>query len=345
MKKTAVSLLAIALSTTLFAQTKDVSTKTVTSTSAPVTEATAQPVQAQTTPTLHLKGFELFGTASVGMFGLNYSPANGSHVNGPGLRVGIGGGFFINPTWGLTTGLNIATYTAFSSIAAGTSYAYTAYDSDGLPYTEKIHVDNKISESNIVYQLEFPLMLNYRHYLPSGNAWYVAGGMKMSLPIGGHYRVSKGAVTTTGKYEDQNVTLSNLPWLNFTTTDLAKSTGMISLKKSYIASFEVGYLLKQKKTTFLTFSAFGDYGLNNLRHDMGAANLVYPSLQYVGIPCSNTVNFVRLMSFGVKASWHINISGEPTVKGKRKTYEQPTKSTEPPPADNRTKSGRQRMGR
>jgi len=345
MKKTAVSLLAIALSTSLFAQIQNVPAKAATSTPTPVTTATVKPVETKTKANTNLSGFELNGTASVGMFGLNYSPANGSHFNGPGLRLGIGGGFFINPSWGITTGINIATYTTFSTISAGTSYAYTAYDSDGYPYSHQVKVDSKIHESDIVYELELPVMLNYRHYLPSGNAWYVAGGLKMSTPIAGHYLVTSGTVTSTGKYVNQNVTLSNLPWLGFTTTDLSQSTGIISMKKSYIASFEVGYLKKLKNTTFVTLSAFGDYGINNLRHDMGAAWLVYPTSQYSGIPGSNTVNFVRLMSFGVKASWHVNISGDPSLRGKKRTYEQPTTKPTEPPIDNRTKSGHQRMGR
>ncbi|MBP1639796.1 MAG: OmpA/MotB domain protein [Bacteroidetes bacterium] len=314
MKKIIVSLFAILLSISMFAQK------------------------------LHLKGFELYGSASTGMFGYNYNPANGSQLNGPGLRVGIGGGFFPTPHWGFTTGVDFATYTAFSSIKAGTSYTYTTYDSDGLPYTEQIKVDSKIKEQDILYRIELPLMLHYRYYLPSGNALYVAGGIKVSLPLAGYYHVSGGSVTTTGKYENLNTTLSDLPWLGFTSTDLKGNHGMLSTQKSYNALFEIGYLKKLRKTTYLTFSAFGEYGLNDAQKTVGSTNLIYPSLQYIGIPCSNTVNFNRLMSFGVKAAWHVNISGEPLPKGKKKTYEQPQKSIEPP-SNNQTKGGHQRMGR
>ena len=195
----------------------------------------------------------------------------------------------------------------------------------------------------MLYRIEFPVMIHYRYYLPSGNALYVAGGLRVSLPIAGYFHVSSGAITTTGKYENLNATMSNLPWLGFTSADLKGTSGMISSNKSYNAALEIGYLYKLKKTTFLTFSAFGEYGLNNFQHNLGSTNLIYPSLQYIGIPCSNTVNFPRLMSFGVKAAWHINISGEQLPLGKKKTYEQPQKSVEPP-SNNRTRGGHQRMG-
>ncbi len=294
--------------------------------------------------TLHLKGFEFDGSASTGMFGANYTPANGSQINGPGLRLGVGIAFFPTSHIGITTGLDIANYTAFSSIKAGTAYSYTTYDSDGLPYTEKLNIDSKIKEQDILYRIELPLMLQYRYYLPSGNGIYVAGGIKLSLPMAGYYHVSGGSVTSTGKYENLNATLSNLPWLGFTTTDLKGDHGMIPTYKSYNALFEIGYIKKLKKTTFLTLSAFGEYGLKNIQKTVGSTNLIYPSLQYIGIPGSNAVNFTRLMSFGVKAAWHVNISGEPLPKGKKKTYEQPQKSVEPP-SSKEMKGGRHRMGR
>jgi len=314
MKKTVVSLLAILLSISMFAQKAN------------------------------FKGFELYGTAATGMFGTNYWPTSGSQVNGPGLRVGIGGGFFITPHWGITTGINLSTYSAFSSIKAGTSYSYTTYDSDGLPYTENIKVDSKIKEQDIMYRIELPFLLNYRYYLPSGNALYAAGGITISLPMAGYYHASQGAFTTTGKYEDLNATLSNMPWVGFTSTDISGAHGMIPSNKSYNASFELGYLHRLKKTTYLTLGVFGDYGLKDLRRTVGASYLIYPSSQYIGIPNSGTISFNRLMSFGVKATWHLNISGEPMPKGKKKTYEQPQKSVDPP-SFNHTKGGHQRTGK
>jgi hypothetical protein len=293
---------------------------------------------------LHLKGFEFSGNASTGMFGYNYKPTNGSQINGPGVRIGIGFGYFPTSHIGITTGLDIAAYSAFSSIKTGTAYSYTTYDSDGLPYIEQLNVDSKLKEQDILYRIELPLMLQYRYYLPSGNAIYVAGGIKASLPMAGYYHVSGGTVTATGKYADLNATLSNIPWLGFTTTDMKGEHGMIATKKSYNALFEIGYLKKLRKTTFVTLSAFGEYGLNNAQKTVGSTNLIYPSFQYIGIPCSNAVNFTRFMSFGVKAAWHINLSGEPTAKGKKKTYEQPQKSVEPPSSD-QTQGGHHRMGR
>jgi hypothetical protein len=243
----------------------------------------------------------------------------------------------------------MATYSTFSTIASGTSYSYTAYDSDGYPYSQQIKVNTKISESDFAYQCEIPLMLNYRHYLPSGNAYYIAGGAKMSFPIGGYFHVFRGVVTSSCNYNlpynNLGATLSNLPWLGFNTTELSGTNGKISLNESYVASLEVGYLYKLKKTTFVTLSVFGDYGLNSARDQISQQNLVLPTNQYTGIPCSTAVNFVRLMSFGVKASWHINISGEPT-HGKKKTYEQPQKSNDNTPINNTHShmGGHQRMG-
>jgi hypothetical protein len=291
----------------------------------------------------NFKGFEFFGTASAGLFGYNYWPKSGSQLNGPGLSLGIGGAFFVNPHWGFSTGISITNYSAFSSIKTGTNFSYSTYDSDGLPYTEKIKLDNKFTEQDILYRIEFPVMVHYRYYLPTGNALYMAGGLKVSLPMAGYYHISRGAFTTSGRYENLNATLSNLPWLGFTSYDVKGTSGMISTNKSYNASLELGYLYRLTKTTYATFSVFGDYGLNNLQHHYGASNLIYPSGQTIGIANSDVVNFTRLMSFGVKAAWHLNLTGEPLIKGKKKTYEQPQKSVEPP-SFNRTKGGHQRTG-
>ena len=318
MKKIVISFVALCFSLALFAQ--------------------------QTTSQAHFKGFELYGTASTGVFGLNYRPMSGSQLNGPGLRVGVGGGFFMTPKWGISTGVDLSVYSAFSSIKSGSIFAYTAYDSDGLPYTFQTKVDSKIGEQDIMYRIEIPLMIHYRHYLPSGNAIYAAGGLKLSLPMASYFHVSKGTVTTSGTYNNQNVTLTDLPWLNFTTTDYKGTSGMNSSKSTYLASFEVGYLMKLKKTTtYATFSIFGDYGLNNLRYSIEQRSLIYPTLQYGGIFNSTAINQARLISFGVKAAWHINISGEPMSKGKKKTYEQPQKEQEAP-SFNRTKGGHLRTG-
>ncbi|MBB3186420.1 outer membrane beta-barrel protein [Microbacter margulisiae] len=256
----------------------------------------------------YLKGFEINGSASLGVNALSYLNTGGNRADGPGMGLGIGVAFFKNEHWGLSTGLNFTNYTSFASFA--NNYTFTNYtvDSDGQPCNVNFKLNNT-KEVDVAYQMSIPLMVNYRYYLPTGNALFAAGGLKVSFPLGSTYRVTSGNVTTTGYYPDLNATISNIPELGFTSNDIKGLHGTTSFKSTYMASFEIGYLLRRQKNSFLTFSLYGDLGLNNLRRTYTSTPLMYNYYLYGGLPGSDLVNQVKLYSVGIKISWNIHLSG------------------------------------
>jgi hypothetical protein len=156
----------------------------------------------------------------------------------------------------------------------------------------------------------------------------VSGGVKISFPLGSTYRVTSGSVTTTGYYPSLNAEMSNLPWLGFTTNNLSGLHGNTSFRKTYMSSFEIGYLIREKKSTFLTLSLYGDLGLNNMRKNYTSTPLMYNYFQYAGLPASNFVDQVKLYSVGLKISWNINLSGGaqlPVSQHKEKQTSEETK--------------------
>lgn len=258
--------------------------------------------------TAYYKGFELSGSASLGINALSFSNEAGNRYDGPGAGLGIGVAFFTNAHWGISTGLSFSNYTSFATFP--NNYVFTNYtvDSDGQPMNLNFTL-NKVKEIDVAYQMALPLMIHYRHYLRNGNALFLSGGVKMSFPLGSTYRVTSGSVTTTGYYPSLNAEMSNLPWLGFTTNDIKGLNGTTSFRKTYMSSFEIGYLVKEKKNTFLTLSLYGDLGLNNLRKNYTATPLMYNYFQYAGLPGSNFVDQVKLYAVGLKISWNINLSG------------------------------------
>jgi hypothetical protein len=256
----------------------------------------------------YFKGFELNGSASLGVNTLSYPNSAGYRSDGLGMGLGFGAAFFKTPNWGISTGLIFSNYTTFASIPNNYTFYNSTFDSDGTPYDLNFKL-NGVKELDEVYQMAIPLMIHYRYYLASGNALYAAGGIKLSFPLGSTYRVTSGSVTTTGYYPELNATMSNIPWLGFTSNDIKGLHGTTPFRNTYLASFEMGYLVKRKKNTFLTFSLYGDLGLNNMRHDYTATPLMFNYFQYAGLPASNMVDYVKLYSIGLKISWNINLSG------------------------------------
>lgn len=256
----------------------------------------------------YFKGFELNGSASLGINTLSYANSAGNRSDGPGMGLGVGVAFFKDEHWGLSTGISFSNYTTFAAFPNNYTFTNPTVDSDGLPYNLNFKL-NGVKELDEVYQMAIPLMINYRYYLPSGNALFAAGGVKISFPLGSTYRVTSGSVTTTGYYPDLNATMSNIPWLGFTTNNLTGIHGTTPFKSTYMASFELGYLLKRKKNRFLTFSLYGDLGLNNMRRTYTSTPLMFNYFQYAGLPSSTFVDQVKLYSVGLKVSWNINLSG------------------------------------
>lgn len=256
----------------------------------------------------YFKGFELNGSASLGVNTLSYANSAGTRSDGPGIGLGIGVAYFKTQHWGISTGLSFANYTTFASFPNNYTFINPTVDSDGLPYNLNFKL-NGVKELDEVYQMAIPLMIHYRYYLPTGNALYAAGGIKISFPLGSTYRVTSGNVTTTGYYPDLNATMSNIPWLGFTSNNLSGIHGTTPFKSTYMASFELGYLVKRKKNSFLTFSLYGDLGLNNMRRTYTSTPLMFNYFQYSGLPSSNFIDQAKLYSIGLKVSWNINLSG------------------------------------
>jgi hypothetical protein len=124
----------------------------------------------------------------------------------------VDAGYFFSKYFGLSTGLGLSPYFTHLSLNSYSNSLDTV-DSENESYERRISGTN-IKETQEIYFLEIPLLVNFRYPFGKVIGFYAQTGITLAIPISKSYS-SSGTYTYTGYYPAYNVLLKDIPYEGF----------------------------------------------------------------------------------------------------------------------------------
>lgn len=269
-----------------------------------ITKATAQGGQKHELSIYGLGGFSP----------LSYTLSdNGVKSGSIGVGAGLGYTLNINPSLGIITGLEMATYSAKASFD-NVSEEYeggTGKDLLRFSYTLK---NCKETQNLILFSI--PVMAQYSLSLGGSGStrFYFSGGFKLGLPVSAKADISPGSANTNGYFADENVNYKILPEHGFASNiPLSDTKKDIDFGFSATLALETGLRFNLTDKIGLYTGVYFDYGLNNIQKVNDKHPLEYdlnhlseydvvnerPFL-YNSVLNSGFTNKINLLSIGLK---------------------------------------------
>jgi len=206
---------------------------------------------------------------------ISYHIGTGFGKNGGkmGLLFGLGYAYFFTPEWGITTGMEIATYNSEYKLKKD-SLKYMTNDFDGDEFEFRSEISNYKEEQN-ARMLQIPIMARYQ---PSAyNQFHAAAGIKIGIPLSGYY-ISSANVKNSGYYGEEDYRYGEgWEFLGFGEFK-KKNEKDLSLQTAFMLSAETGMKFEIAGRQ-ASASVYFDYGLNSITKKQSAD---YKLIEYKG---------------------------------------------------------------
>ena len=208
---------------------------------------------------------ELSAWVAGGLSTLSYQPTYGSKDNGFGGTFGLGYTRYLSKNWNLSLGAELSFYQSDFSQNKLHDH-YDAVDLD--PYAAqqmnfRYRVDN-YEESQQLYNLNIPLMLQYQTKKQGNHRFFVAGGLKLGIPVGEKYESKNATIDSKGYYYDWHQTLNEPTSLGYGVFENQSAQGKLDVGLSCIGSLEAGVKWELPGGINLYTGLFADYGFNDI---------------------------------------------------------------------------------
>ena len=211
-----------------------------------------------------------------GLSSLRYQLSlSGDKVNvsgGFGGDFGIGYTRFFVSNWGIHTGAGIGIYNSKTALDGVKAITPNLADSD-LDNFDMHTVMNNFNESQHVKFLNIPVMVHFQSNLEQG--FYVLGGVKAGIPLGGKYTSSCAKLTNSGFYPKFGNWATDQEFAGFGDFDDRRFDGKLKFDVSLMFALEAGMKLNMGRGLSLYAGAYFDLGLNNAAHDNSLPFVVF----------------------------------------------------------------------
>ena len=167
-------------------------------------------------------------------------------------------GYFFSKYFGLSTGIGLSPYITQLSLNPYSNSLYTI-DSENESYERRIS-GNNINETQKIYFLEIPVILNFQCPFSKAIGFYLQGGINLAIHVGNNYS-SSGTFSYSGYYPAYNVVLKDIPYEGF---------------KSNVKNDVSGELMV--KTLNPELVASGGFYFHNQKHFQISAGFFYKSM-------------------------------------------------------------------
>ncbi len=256
-----------------------------------------------------------------GLSSLQYNPTSGGQKPGFGPVVGGGLHFFVNPHWGIGTGVNFTLYNATTTL-----HEYTATSAERtanvINPTDFIfsYTYHYYEERQRASMLTIPLMIHYQ--TRGATAFYASTGVKIGIPLSADY-TAQGNYSTDAYFPSTNVRYDSLYSYGFGDYTTNEENAALKLNISFMASLELGAKFSLDKW-LLYVGYYLDYGLNDIRNDKRQAPLVgyLPetprSHSHAGI--LNMSNSLRTLATGITLRVAFPLINEKEARGFGKSH-------------------------
>ena len=205
--------------------------------------------------------------AGGGIGGLGYELNGGHTLNAPSLFIEAAYTWFILPSAGLQTGIQI---TRIATTAVLTEPMEWRTGEDGTRLTDYMGEEythrasfNDWREKQQIWFLQIPIGARFRHFAAFNSRFgmHAAAGAQVSFPISSHYRLLSGSVTHTGWYEQWRLLLHDIPG-RFETESFAKQQESFSkyLKPFSLSVYaEAGVLVRLSERAEMMLAAYAQW--------------------------------------------------------------------------------------
>jgi len=124
----------------------------------------------------------------------------------------VDAGYFFSKYFGLSTGIGLSPY--FSKLSLDPySNTLDTIDSENESYERRIS-GKDINETQKIYFLEIPVILNFQCPFGKSIGFYLQSGVNMAIQVGNNYS-SSGIFSYSGYYPAYNVVLEDIPYEGF----------------------------------------------------------------------------------------------------------------------------------
>jgi hypothetical protein len=222
--------------------------------------------QEQRSPKKRYPMHELSVSLSGGQSNLLYKLDGGSHSGGFGGNIDVGYTYNVKRLFGIVTGIGISMYGGKLDMNE-CSEEYAGTDDSGEDFTLNYSLTG-YAEQQRVFLFTVPLMAKFSK--PVGEkGWtslFVAGGLKLGIPVVAKASISAQTVTTSGYYAFENGTYEDLPPHGFVTGQAGEQSDYdIKLKPAGILALETGIRLRAGYQKHVMASIYLDYSLNSIQ--------------------------------------------------------------------------------
>ncbi len=139
----------------------------------------------------------------------------------------VDAGYFFSKYFGLSTGIGLSPYITKLSLDSY-SNSLDTIDSENESYERRIS-GNNINETQKIYFLEIPVMLNFQCPFSKAIGFYVQSGINLAIPVSKNYS-SSGTFTYSGYYPAYNVLLKDIPYEGFKSNVKNDISGELKVK-------------------------------------------------------------------------------------------------------------------
>ncbi len=136
-------------------------------------------------------------------------------------------GYFFSKYFGISSGIGLSPYISQLSLDPY-SNSLDTIDSENESYERRIS-GNNINETQKIYFLEIPLVLNFQCPLSKAIGFYLQGGLNLAIHVGNNYS-SSGTFSYSGYYPAYNVVLEDIPYEGFSSNVQNDVSGELKVK-------------------------------------------------------------------------------------------------------------------
>lgn len=143
------------------------------------------------------------------------------------ICISFNAGYLFSKFFGLSTGIGVSPY--FTELSLDSySNSLDTIDSENEFYKRRISGKN-IKESQKIYFLEIPLMINFQYPMSNTNGFYLQCGINLSIPVVNNYSNS-GTYSFSGYYPAYNVLLTDIPYEGLKSNVDCDASGELKIK-------------------------------------------------------------------------------------------------------------------
>ena len=139
----------------------------------------------------------------------------------------VDAGYFFSKYFGISTGIGLSPYVTQLSLDPYSNSLDTV-DIENESYERRIS-GNNIEETQKIYFLEIPVILNFQCPFSKAIGFYLQGGINLAIHVGNNYS-SSGTFSYSGYYPAYNVVLKDIPYEGFKSNVKNDVSGELKVK-------------------------------------------------------------------------------------------------------------------